>query len=384
MCRNGEISFEDFSNAASAAFGNVRWDSRVQQLATIFQNLVKSAVNVGDAIGSVVAPVVIAFFKVFKGDGVNGVIGVTSALVEFTDKLRLSKDGMDSVSRIATMFAKVLKTTIKVVLRLAGAAFKVLEAISPLLGFALNLIAILAEVVSALIDVATESQLLQSISVVLVNILTTAVRVIAVVLMTIISILKPAIILVGKFFTAIAKGIGSIDLSFLNAIADAFEALVNAIASGKVISKLRNAVIYFFAVLASFFGGIELSFEGLNNTMNAVTSSISEKCSKIVEFFTKLAEKVKGAFAAIFTFFSDMNNIKMVIAIIEEIIAFGAMTRILTIGNSIASAIKAFAHAENAKAIHEVALAFKNLAQSILMIAAAMLVFSIIDTGQRT
>lgn len=380
MCRNGEISFEDFSNAASAAFGNARWDSRVQQLATIFQNLVKSAVNVGDAIGSVVAPVVIAFFKVFKGDGVNGIVGTTSALVEFTDKLRLSKDSMDAVSRIATVVAKSLKTVIKIVLRLASAAFKVLEAVSPLLEFALKLVAVLAEVVSALIDVATESQLLQSISVVIVNILTTAVRVIAVVLMTIISILKPAIVMVGNFFTAIAKGIGSIDLSFLNAISEAFEALVNAIASGQVISKLRNAIIYFFAIVASFFGGIELSFEGLNNTMNAVTASISEKCLKIVEFFTGLGEKIKGVFSAIFAFFSDMNNIKMVIAIIEEVIAFGAMTGILTIGNSISSAIKAFAHAENAKAIHDVALAFKNMAQSILLIAAAMLVFSLVDT----
>lgn len=382
MCRNGEISFEDFSNAASAAFGNARWDSRVQQLATIFQNLVKSAVNVGDAIGSVVAPVVIAFFKVFKGDGVNGIIGTTSALVEFTDKLRLSKDSMDAVSRIATVVAKALKTIIKIVLRLASAAFKVLEAVSPLLVFALDLVAVLAEVVSALIDVATESQLLQSISVVLVNILTSAVRVIAVVLMTIISILKPAIMLLGQFFTAIAKGIGSIDLSFLNAISDAFEALVNAIASGQVITKLRNAIIYFLAIVASFFGGIELSFEGLNNTMNAVTVSISERCTKIAEFFSKLSDKIKGMFASIFAFFSDINNIKMVIAIIEEIIAFGAMTGILTIGNAISSAIKAFARNENAKAIHEIALSFKNLAQSILLIAAAMLVFSIIDTNK--
>lgn len=380
MCRNGEISFEDFSNAASAAFGNARWDSRVQQLATIFQNLVKSAVNVGDAIGSVVAPIVIAFFKVFKGDGVNGIIGATSALVEFTDKLRLSRDSMDSVSRIATVIAKTLKTVIKVVLKLASAAFKVLEALSPLLAFAVNLIAVLADIVSALIDVATESQLLQSVAIVLVNILTSAVRVIAVVLMTIISILKPAIMLLGQFFTAIAKGIGTIDLSFLNAISDAFEALVNAIASGQVITKVRNAIIYFLAIVASFFSGIELSFEGLNNTMNAVTVSISERCSKIAEFFSKLGEKIKGMFTAIFAFFSDIENIKMVIAIIEEVIAFGAMTGILTIGNSIAKAIKAFAHAENAKAIHEVALAFKNMAQSILMIAAAMLVFSLINT----
>ena len=382
MCRNGEISFEDFSNAASAAFGNARWDSRVQQLATIFQNLVRSAVNVGDAIGSVVAPVVIAFFNVFKGDGVNGIIGATSALVEFTDKLRLSKDSMDSVSRIATVVAKSLKTIIKIVLRLASAAFKVLEAVSPLLAFALDLVAVLAEVVSALIDVATESQLLQSVAIVLVNILTSAVRVVAVVLMTIISILKPAIMLLGQFFTAIAKGIGTIDLSFLNAISDAFEALVHTIASGQVITKVRNAIIYFLAIVASFFSGIELSFEGLNNTMNAVTISISERCTKIVEFFSNLGDKIKGMFTAIFAFFSDINNIKMVIAIIEEIIAFGAMTGILTIGNAISSAIKAFARNENAKAIHEIALSFKNLAQSILLIAAAMLVFSIIDTNK--
>lgn len=378
MCRNGEISFEDFSNAASAAFGNARWDSRVQQLATIFQNLVKSAVNVGDAIGSVVAPVVIAFFKVFKGDGVNGIIGTTSALVEFTDKLRLSKDSMDAVSRIATVVAKALKTVIKIILRLASAAFKVLEAFSPLLEFALNLVAVLAEVVSALIDVATESQLLQSIAVVLVNILSSAARVIVVVLVTILSILTPAIKMMGQFFATIARGIGTIDLSFLNAIAEGFESLVNAIASGAVISKVRNALIYFFTALTSFFAGVGLAFTDFNSVMDTVTTIIQAKCGKIVEFFTGLASKIKGVFSAIFAFFSDMNNVKAVIAIIEEVIAFGALTGMLRVGSSIAKAIRAFARKEDAEALHNVALAIKNVAEAFLILAAALIVFSLV------
>jgi hypothetical protein len=378
MCENGEVSFEDLSNAASAAFGNARWDSRVQQLATIFQNLVKSAVNVGDAIGSVVAPIVKAFFDVFRGNGVRGIIGTTSALVEFTDKLRLSRKSMDAVYRVGTAMAKSLKTIIKIILRVASSIFKVIEAMSPLLAFTLNLVAVLADIVSALIDVATESQLLQSIAVVLVNILSSAARVLVVVLVTILSILTPAIKMMGQFFAAIARGIGTIDLSFLNAIAEGFESLVNAIASGSVISKVRNALIYFFTALSSFFAGVGLAFTDFNSVMDTVTAIIQAKCGKIVEFFTGLAAKIKGVFSAIFAFFSDMDNVKAVIAIIEEVIAFGALTGMLRVGGSIAKAIRAFARKEDAEALYNVALAIKNVAQAFLILAAALIVFSLV------
>jgi len=378
MCENGEVSFEDLSNAASTAFGNARWDSRAQQLATIFQNLVKSAVNVGDAIGSVVAPIVMAFFDVFRGNGVKGIIGTTSALVEFTDKLRLSRKSMDTVYRVGTAMAKSLKTIIKIILRVASSIFKVIEAMSPLLAFTLNLVAVLADIVSALIDVATESQLLQSIAVVLVNILSSAARVLVVVLVTILSILTPAIKMMGQFFAAIARGIGTIDLSFLNAIAEGFESLVNAIASGSVISKVRNALIYFFTALSSFFAGVGLAFTDFNSVMDTVTAIIQAKCGKIVEFFTGLVAKIKGVFSAIFAFFSDMDNVKAVIAIIEEVIAFGALTGMLMVGGSIAKAIKAFARKEDAEALYKVALAIKNVAQAFLILAAALIVFSIV------
>ena len=119
MCRNGEISFEDFYKAMSSVFGNDIQDTRISQLASIIGNLVKGFWNLARTVSGIVGPVIYAFFQVFNTGGVKGIMGITQAFAEFTQTLVTSRETQEKIRSLAFSLFSILKSGIKVVLRVA-------------------------------------------------------------------------------------------------------------------------------------------------------------------------------------------------------------------------------------------------------------------------
>ena len=207
MCRNGEISFEQFSNAISSAFGNTVWDKRVEQLATVFRNVLVTASNLANAVSSVIGPVIEAFISVFMGKGIDGVISFTQAMSDLTSNLALSVPIQKAIKNTFQAIFRILKSGMSIVGRLISAAFRILKAISPVIGVALDIVSAIAEVITEIIEFISYSEILNGV----VNVLSTSLiilgRVALVIFRTVVKLVAPAINLMGQVFEALNKGI---------------------------------------------------------------------------------------------------------------------------------------------------------------------------------
>lgn len=382
MCHNGEISFEQFSNAMSATFGNTVAETRISQLANLLKNLLSVAVNLANGITSIVGPVVEAFFDVFlKGRSMNGIVGITQAISDFTEKLRLSVPAQRNLVKIFTTVFKILRTGISIIGKLAGGIFKIIGAFSPLIEVIIGFAEVIATILGYIVDFIADSQILTKVIKVLTTVLTYAGKVITLVLVTVVSIVGVAIRTIGEVFKFLGDKIKSIDLSRIYEMIQALKKLVAVFLSGGIIPILQKAITSFIAAIGLFFMGVAAAFASLRTTMVGAITKIKSTGTDLINAFSNLGQKIQEVFMSVYNFIRQrFLTLASVVAIIESLLAFGVLYNTLKVGSAITRAVTSWANKNNAAALSMAADAIKKLAVSFAIFAAGIVILSLVPT----
>lgn len=382
MCHNGEISFEQFSNAMSATFGNTVAETRISQIANLLKNLLSVAVNLANGITSIVGPVVEAFFDVFlKGRSMNGIVGITQAISDFTEKLRLSVPAQRNLVKIFTTVFKILRTGISIIGKLAGGVFKIIGAFSPLIEVLIGFAEVIATILGYIIDFIADSQILTKAIKVLTTILTYAGKAITLVLVTVVSIVGVAIRAIGEVFKFLGDKIKEIDLSRIYEMIQALKKLVAVFLSGGIIPILQKAITSFIAAIGLFFMGVAAAFASLRTTMVGAITKIKGTGTDLINAFSNLGQKIQDVFMSVYNFIRQrFLTLASVVAIIESLLAFGVLYNTLKVGSAITRAVTSWANKNNAAALSMAADAIKKLAVSFAIFAAGIVILSLVPT----
>lgn len=382
MCRNGEISFEDFYKAMSAVFGNDIQDTRISQLASIIGNLVKGFWNLARTVSGIVGPVIYAFFQVFNTGGVKGIMGITQAFAEFTQTLVASRETQEKIRSLAFSLFSILKSGIKVVLRIASAIIKIAQALAPLIIQVLEFADVIASVISYVVDIIVESRLLNSIIMVLTKAIQVAGYVIINVFRIILGIVRPVIKAVGEVFAFLARSIGSVDVSFIDVILGAFQRLVDTIANGGIVTALTNAVQIIFLTIERMFKGLTLSFEVVSQVLYNVSERIATICDRIVEIFSKLKGSIVYAFTSLQSWLKALvDQPQKIIALIGQLTSLTLLFRFAQTMRGIGRSFSGLGNMLNSNAILAFVNAIKVLARAILEFSVAIVLLSSIPAS---
>lgn len=381
MCENGEISFEEFANAISATFGNTVWDNGVSKIAQLFQNVLLSAKNLADALGSYIGPVIKAFFNVFTLGGVDGIVGAAKAVADFTDRLRLSVQTQKLIYIVAHRVFEIIKNIVRIGLRLASSIFKILEALAPLINFVLMFATVLANIVNYIIDIIVNSKLLNSVIVIVTKALQAGAAIILSILKVIMAIAVPLVNTLGEVFASLARGITSIDLSFIDKIIQAFVRLVSTLMNGSIMTGLTNAFGAILLAIRNFFVNLHISFESFNETIDSIAARFQYLVERIVGILTSLGSAIKKLFTNIWNFLTTFKP-EQWIAIVEQVVAFGILAgllRVATVVNSIGTAVRKYF---NADTIESIANGIKSIARAFLELSIAAVILSSIPRSE--
>jgi hypothetical protein len=376
MCYNGEISFEDFSNAVSSTFGNLVQETRISQLAQLFNNVIQAVVNLASTVTSIVGPAIWAFFQVFTGGGIKSVIDVTSAFPEFTKRLILSRQNQEKVRRVAFRLFMVLKSGLKIVARLASSAFKIVESMAPLIGHVLDFVDVLSEVIEYLVNIVVESNLLSSTISVLCNVIKLAGYIIVNVLKTLMVLIEPVIRGISEIFAFLARSIGSVDVSFLDVIIERFRDLLATVANGGLAYVLQNLIGTIFYTIASVFRAMTLTFSWFNTMLQNAANTVANIIDRITTIFRNFRDVVINLFNGIKDFFNNDFNLETAIAMFGRLVGLSAMIRLATGIRGIGRALDGFANIVNSNALVNVTAAIKTVARAVLEFSIAMVLVS--------
>lgn len=377
MCRNGEISFEDFSNAISSAFGNTVWDKRVQQLATIFRNVLVTAMNLANAVSSVVGPIIEAFINVFFGKGVNGIISFTEAMSELTSQIKLSLPAQKALRLAFQGIFRVLKAGLSIAGRLIAAAFNIVKALSPIIDIVLNVGAVLVEVVTEIIEFVAYSQFLNTVVNVLAKSLLFLARVAILVFAGIVSFVAPAVQIVANVFNALSKGIKSVKVKAIDNIISRFKTLLELVTDGTLFRVFKNVISTFIGAIFLFFYGIVAAFKNIGSTIEKICSNLSGIGEKIITAFKSIGEKVKEFFINLYEFMKEYGL--KIVAIIETVVGLAIFGTLAKTSNALQKAVKAWANKTNAEAFFTAAKGIRQIAISFIILAGALMLLSLID-----
>jgi len=375
MCLTGKISFEDFYNAVSSVYGNLVNDTRIEQIATVFRNILRGVMNVGNAIATFVGPAIKGFFDAFERNGINGVIDATEHFMNFTNTLKASADTQWAIYRMFKGISIVVQSVIRVVKKLIVSIFKIAKELSPLFRIAVEFAAVIIDIIARIADLVVESKALSSIVSVLVNVLSVAAYLIVNVVELIFAIAEPAIKAVGEVFAALARGIATIDISSINLIIDRFRTLITTISNGGLITSLRTFINLLFGSIEQFFMGVDMSFAYFCEMLSMVAQEISNLCDRIITIISDLKKNIINLFKSLYSFITNLD-FKSVMLYVSQVVGFVAMVGLATTIASLGKGIRALSRVMNAEALLAFTTALKNMARAVLEFAVAMLLLS--------
>ena len=381
MCRNGEISFEDFYAAMSNVFGGKIADTRISQFANIINNLVGSLINVAKIITGVVGPVILGFFQAFNLGGMNGIISITGAIRDFTKSLIASRDVQNKIRLLAYNIFTIIRSGLKVVFKLASAAFKVAKELAPLIVYVIDFANVIASVISYIVDIIVESNILSSTISIIGQVFQVVGYVIINVIRIILSLIGPAIRGIGEVFAFLARSIGSIDFSFLGVILDQLRNFVDAVVNGGIINGLQVVVNNFFGTLGNLFKGMTLSFEIISKTLENVASRIATICQRIIDIVKGLKAPIVETFTQLFTKLREIiSDPRKLIAMIGQLTSLTLLARFAQTMRGIGRTFSGLGNYLNSNAILAFVNSIKTLARAILEFAVAIVLISSIPT----
>lgn len=377
MCYNGQISFEEFSNAVSATFGNLVQETRIGQLAQLFNNFVQIAINLAKVVTTTVGPIIWAFFKMFAGAGVHNIIDATGAFAEFTKQLHFSRDTQYQIFLIATKVFNTLKGGIKIVAKLASSIFKVAMQLAPLIDDVLSFIDVIASIVEYIVNIVVESNLLTSIVTILGKAFQVAGTIIVNVLRIIFSLVGPAIKGIGEVFAFLARSIGNIDLGFLEAVIDRLGELVGVVANSGTLSVIQSAIRIFFGAIVRLFSGVTLTFQWLNSVLKNVGEIVANLMDRIITTVKNFKDAVVNIFTRLYEELRD-NGPQKLIALVGQLIGFTVLVRFAQGIRGLGRAFGGLGNILNSNALLNFMNAVKTLARAVLEFAVAMVLISAI------
>lgn len=377
MCYNGQISFEEFSNAVSATFGNLVQETRIGQLAQLFNNLVQVAINLAKVVTTTVGPIIWAFFKMFAGAGVHNIIDATGAFAEFTKQLHFSRDTQYQIFLIATKVFNTLKGGIKIVTKLASSIFKVAMQLAPLIDDVLSFIDVIASIVEYIVNIVVESNLLTSIVTILGKAFQVAGLIIANVLRIIFSLIGPAIKGIGEVFAFLARSIGNIDLRFLEAVIERLGELVGVVANSGTLSVIQSAIGTFFGAIVKLFSGVTLTFQWLNSVLKNVGEIVANLMDRIITTVKNFKDAVVNIFTRLYEELRD-NGPQKLIALVGQLIGFTVLVRFAQGIRGLGRAFGGLGNILNSNALLNFMNAVKTLARAVLEFAVAIVLISAI------
>ena len=381
MCRNGEISFEDFYAAMSNVFGSDIADAKISGFANIINNLAQGLVNVAKIIAGVVGPVFYAFFQVFNLGGMNGVVGITQAFANFTKTLILSRPVQEKIRKLAVSIFSVIKGGLKIVMKLASAAFKVAQAIAPLFVYILDFADVIASVISYLVDIVVESKILNSTIVILGKAFQVAGFIIVNVLRIILALVGPAIRGIGEVFAFLARSIGSIDFSFLGLILDQLENFVNVLLNGGLVNGIIATTNNFFTAIANVFRNFTLTFDLVCKTLYTASERIAAICDRIITIFSNMKDSIIKVFESLGKFINSLiEDPRKLIAMIGQLTSLTILMRFAQAMRGIGRTFSGLGNYLNSNAILAFVNSVKILARAILEFAVAVVLLSSIPT----
>lgn len=384
MCHNGTVSFEEFSNAMSVAFGNTVADNRISQVANIFKNVLMSFLNFGDAIGSYIGPAIAGIFESFFS-GIDGIIGITKAVSDFTSQLIASAETQELIYTLSKRIASIIKTLATVVGRLVKSVFKIAQSLYPLIDFLLSFAVVLADIASRILDVIVNSELFSSVIDGITKLVIGAGYIFINIVRIIFAIVGPLISLVGKFFEVLARGIGSFSLSFLDKIYDSLVNFANAILQGGIIEAVVNALSEMFSRIEEALGNFAISFSGVNDTFNTLSEAFNSLFTSISEFARRTGEKLAEIFNKIKEYFSTHSFGEIItnfINTIRESLILTSLTSITYFFASLTHVVNAFTRQVDVNTFKIFGDTVRTIANGILQFAAAMFVISLIPKEQ--
>ena len=375
MCRNGTISFEDFYKAVSAVYGNLVNDTRIEQIATIFRNVLRGMMNIGNAIATFVGPAIKGFFEVFTGSGVNGVIQATESFMNFTDTLKASAKTQTAIYNAFKGIASITKVILTLAKKLAVSILTIAGEISPLFSVLVQFAAVIVGIVSRLVEIIAESKMLSSVTSVLVNILSVAVYLLVNVVTLIFEIAEPAIKAVAEVFAALSKGLASIDISSLNLIIDRFRTLIYTISNGGLVTSLKTFIDLLFGSIEDFFKGVNLSFAYFCEMLENVAKEVATLCDRIITILSDLKSAIVRLFTSLRDFIAKLD-FKTVLLYVEQVVGFVAMVGLATTLGTLGKGIRGLSRYLNAEALVAFTTALKSMARAVLEFSVALLLLS--------
>ena len=374
MCYNGQISFEQFSNAVSATFGDLVQETRINQLSQIFSNLIQIVINLAKVVTTTVGPIIWAFFKMFTGGGVHSVIEATQAFANFTAQLHFSRETQYKLYQIATKVFTTLKSGVKIIAKIISTIIKVAMELAPLIDDVLDFIDIIATIVEYIVDIAVQSNLLSSAVMILGKAFQAAGYIIINVLQIIFALIGPAIKGIGEVFAFLARSIGNIDLSFLEVLIDRFKELFLTIANGGVVTVIQSAVGIFFNAIIKLFSGLTMSFEWLNAFLKNASIVIANIFDRVITTVKKFKDMVVNLFNGIVD--TLQNNPEKIVAMVGQFLGFSVLLRFAQTLSGISKIFNGVGNLINSNAISNFLNAIKTLARAILEFAVAMVLVS--------
>ena len=375
MCYNGQISFEQFSNAVSATFGDLVQETRINQLSQIFSNLIQIVINLAKVVTTTVGPIIWAFFKMFTGGGVHSVIEATQAFANFTAQLHFSRETQYKLYQIAIKVFTTLKSGVKIISKIISTIIKVAMELAPLIDDVLDFIDIIATIVEYIVDIAVQSNLLSSAVMILGKAFQAAGYIIINVLQIIFALVGPAIKGIGEVFAFLARSIGNIDLSFLEALIERFKELFGAIANGGIMHTIETMVAVFFGAIAKLFSGITITFEWLNSLLKNSATIVSNILDRIIDTVKNFKQRVIDVFTTLVKVIKDYGPQKL-IALAGQLIGFSLLIRFAQGVRGIGRAFSGLGSILNSNALLNFMNAVKTLARAVLEFSIAMVLIS--------
>ena len=377
MCKNGEISFEDFYRAMSSAFGSDIQDTRISQLATLIHNVTQGFLNLAKSVTGIVYPIIRAFFQVFNAGGIKGIVGITEAFANFTATLVTSRETQEKIRSLAVSLFSILRSGISVVKKIASMIFKVAQALAPLAIQLLEFADVIASVLSYVVDIIVESKLLESVITVLGKVFQVAGYIIINVFRIILAIVRPVIKAIGEVFAFLARSIGSVDVSFIGVIIDAFGRLAETVANGGVVQTIINAVQILFLGISRVFKNFTLSFEIISQFLEEVANRIATICDRIVTIFANMKVRITKVFESLWNFVEFIaEDPRRIVSLIAQLTSLTILFRFAQTMRGIGRTFSGLGNVLNSNAIMVFVDSVKTLARAVLEFAVAIVLLS--------
>lgn len=362
--KDGSISMDEFSEKISRNSGR--------------ENIIQALWNAFDGLMSVIKPVQEALKEIFPPTTGEQLYSFTQTLLAFSEKLKISGETADKIKRVFKGIFSIFDIGVQYIKAVAGGFKTLITYLLPAGGGFLSFSANIGDSIVKIRDFLKESDIFNKVVGTIVNIIIKAVEAIK----SFVNIIANS-----EAFSSIKNAFAIVKdyiSDFVSKIAEAFKDVANVDTSGfdNFVDKLKNR----FAPLAALGEAVSNVFSFMVHVLKKAAPIFTAIATKIGEAFRAIQERIGSAVKdADYSSFFDLLNGGIFSAIGIYIAKFvksagsmldnagGMLENIKEILGGVGDALNAFTESIKSKTL-------KNIAISIGILAASLLVISLIDS----